>query len=175
MLTNRYNFAVFVILFYFLSNIALPQNSFKFKLCNNEIDFNISKDNILASFSGIYTDTNERIKDIVYLSLEKKTESDFYFCKIIFSFFKAKLYKIDIQNSSDQLVSNEISELASFLNKVGEVPNEIDELDVYNNTIIYQKGNLKLSMTDYMHFTFCTIKDITTEKEIKKQYPDFEN
>ncbi len=172
---KKYILVVFMIQFCFLSNIVWSQNIFTFKLCNNEINFDISKENITDLFPNIYSELDNRIKDIEYLSLEMKTESDFYFCLITFSFFKNKLYNIKIQNSSDNNVSDEIIELTSLFKKVGEVPNEIEALDVYNNTIIYQKGNLKLSMTDYSHFTFCFIKDETIEKEIKKQYPDFEN
>ena len=165
----------FLIQFFFLSNFVWSQNSFTFKLCNNEINFNISKDNLLMLFPDIYSSIDNEIKDIAYYSLEMKSESDYWFCLITFSFYKAKLYEIKIQNNLDNIVSDEIIELTRLFEKVGEEPNEIEELDVYNNTIIYQRGNLKLSMTDYSHFTFCFIKDVTIEKEIKQQYPDFKN
>jgi len=148
------------------------KDDFGFQILGKDISFNISESQLLEIYPHSTVQKSENINNLIYYSLEEKTESDFSFLNLTFSFFENKLYEISIQNNSNELVSDEINNLINSFIRVEEIENIIDPGYVNVPTVIFMKDNLKIQLTD-VHFTFCTITNELIEKKLKDLHPDY--
>ncbi|MFZ1323529.1 MAG: hypothetical protein WAT71_18405, partial [Ignavibacteria bacterium] len=83
-----------------------------------------------------------------------------------------ELYEIDIQNNFNELISTEIIDLTNSFNKDKEIENVIDPGYINIPTIIYRKGNLKITLTD-VRFTFCRITNELIVQKLKDLHPNY--
>lgn len=150
------------------------KDDFGFQILGKEISFNITESQLLETHPTLTVQKSENISNLIYYSLEEKSESDFFPQNLSFDFFEGELYEISIQNNSNELVTNEINSLTNSFTRVGEIENVIDPGYVNVPTVIFRKDNLKIQLTD-VHFTFCTITNEMIEKKFRDLHPEYFN
>lgn len=150
------------------------KEDFGFQILGKEISFNITESQLLETHPTLTVQKSENISNLIYYSLEEKSESDFFSQNLSFDFFDGELYEISIQNNSNELVSNEINSLTNSFTRVGEIENVIDPGYVNVPTVIFRKDNLKIQLTD-VHFTFWTITNEMIEKKLRDLHPEYFN
>lgn len=150
------------------------KDDFGFQILGKDISFNITESQLLETYPTLTVQKSENISNLIYYSLEEKSESDFFSLNLSFDFFEGELYEISIQNNSNELVSNEINSLTNSFTRVEEIENVIDPGYVNVPTIVFRKDNFKIQLTD-VHFTFCTITNEMIEKKLRDLHPDYFN
>lgn len=150
------------------------KSSIPFNILGKEIDFNITAAELQKLYSDISYQKDENFDKVSYYSIERKSESDFFFLRITFVYFSDKLCRIDIQNNSSEQIGEEINQLVKTFKKVNKVPNIIDSNYVDDPTTIYKKNRLRIELTE-MHFTFCSITNEIVEDDFRNLYPAYFN
>lgn len=148
------------------------REDFIFQILGKDISFNISEAQLLETYPNLTLQKSKDISNLHYYYYEEKAESDFDFLKLSFSFFENELYEIDIQNNFNELISTEIIDLTKSFNKDKEIENVIDPGYINIPTIIYRKGNLKITLTD-VRFTFCRITNELIVQKLKDLHPNY--